>query len=736
MIGKPLTKELNSEQQRAVEFGDGALLVLAGAGSGKTRVLTYRYARLVREMRIHSSAILAVTFTNKAAKEMRERIQGVIGDPIQTSWIGTFHSICARMIRMAAPRLGFDSRFTIFDGDDQKSLLKTICRDHALDPTPERLSRLRTYIGRVKSGMEEPSGEGPAHEEAIRIYHAYQKTLRRMNAFDFDDLLAYPLEMFRKDESLLDEFAGRFEHVLVDEYQDTNGVQNELVRLLSSRCRNICAVGDDDQSIYRWRGADIANILHFEDSFPGAEVIRLEQNYRSTKPILDAAAAVIKNNSGRRGKRLWTERKGGDLLTRHHFRSERDEGHGLARDIQRRMDGGRSPSDFAIFYRTNAQSRSIEDGLRLHAIPYMLVGGTRFYERKEVKDCLAYLRLLVNGRDDVALGRVLNVPARGVGNRSRERLATLAGSRGIPLLQAAGAPDLVDAVGTRAARPIGALYDLLLRYARRAENEPPHDLVHDLIDEIRLLAHYEDKEGEKGVLRAENVKELVSAVAEFERRKPASRLADFLEEVSLLTDIDSWDDRNAAVTLMTLHNSKGLEFTHVYISGLEEGLLPHARSVGDDGEIEEERRLLYVGITRAKDRLTLSSASSRIRYGEFVPSVPSRFLEEIPPELVDDLTPRNTRTERHSHPLIHEELDSFPDYENESQEIQAEPEVARFRKGDLVKHGSWGAGRVTAVEGKGLQTKISVTFQAGFQKKIMVRYARLEHFPRSGKSGY
>ncbi|NNE07008.1 MAG: UvrD-helicase domain-containing protein [Gemmatimonadetes bacterium] len=733
-------KDLNPEQREAVLFGDGPLLVLAGAGSGKTRVLTYRYAHLVYEREVYPSRMLAVTFTNKAAAEMRARIEKQIGEGVG-GWIGTFHSISSRILRQVAPRVGFDPHFTIFDADDQRSLIKSICRDHGLDPTSERIGRVRAYVSRLKTDRGNiPEPESPMEEEAARIEPVYTQTLRRMNAFDFDDLLVVPIEIFQEDPHLLEEYASRFRYLLVDEYQDTNWVQNELVRMLSSVHGNVAAVGDDDQSIYRWRGADVKNILDFEETFPNAHVIRLEQNYRSTKPILDAASAVIENNVSRRGKRLWTDKPGGDLLTLQRFFTDREEGMSIARDIQRRVRMNMNRfSDFAVFYRTNAQSRSLEDGLRLHAVPYRLIGGLRFYERKEVKDLLAYLRLLANEADDLSFARILNVPARGVGAKSREHLVAHAKERGQSLLEAvrSGAP--VPGLTSRAAGRIGELGALLGRYSERARDEAPHDLVRDLAEEIGLVRFYESKEGEKGLLRGENIDELIAALADFERRKPSGNLVDFLAEVSLLTDIDSWDEGQEAVTLMTLHNSKGLEFPRVYIAGAEEGLLPHARSMMDESQLEEERRLFYVGLTRAMEKVTLSHVGSRLRYGEIAPAIPSRFLKEIPEELLEKIgalpsagrggigaAARPYSSGRSLFDEPEPAHDAFPDYENESQE---QP-VFRFEAGDGIRHASWGDGRVTRVEGSGMDTKITVEFRAGFTKKIMVRYASLEHLPR------
>ncbi|MBN1826776.1 MAG: UvrD-helicase domain-containing protein [Candidatus Eisenbacteria bacterium] len=732
--GLDLERELNDEQREAVLHEEGPLLVLAGAGSGKTRVLTYRFAHLVRRRGVSPSRILAVTFTNKAAGEMRERIEGLIGRLPYRLWVGTFHSIGARLLRETAHRTGLDRDFTIFDDDDQRRLIRSLCKDQGLDPTAERVGRILSAIRRRKSssaGIGGGEGNGPRTPERMefdRIAPLYEEGLRRMNALDFDDLLLRPVRLFHDHPEILQEYAYRFEHVLVDEYQDVNVIQNETVRLLHGAHHNVCAVGDDDQSIYRWRGADVRHILRFEESFPDARVVRLERNYRSRKPILDAASAVIGHNRGRRGKRLWTDREGGEMLERLEFRTERDEGLSLAREISRRIGDGRNrPADFALFYRTNAQSRSLEEGMRLHAVPYTIVGGTRFYERKEVKDLLAYLRVLVNERDDVSLGRVLNVPARGIGDVTRERLVAFAAGRGIPLRRALASAGEATDLSARARKILAGLDLLLARYAERSvAGGSPHGILRDLVQELRFVEALEEKEGERGSMRAENVEELVSAVAEYENRNPESTLVDFLAEVSLLTDIDTWEEGLDAVTLMTLHNSKGLEFLRVHIAGVEEGLLPHAFSMMSDDEIEEERRLFYVGLTRAKEKVTLSSVRSRMRFGEIAPCVPSRFFEEIPPELIEErlLGPDPARSFRPSlFPAAtaapREKQDPFPDYENESQEASV------LVPGERIRHGVWGIGRVEGVEGSGEKTKITVRFDAGFTKKIMVRYASI-----------
>ncbi len=726
MGGNDWERVLNPEQLEAVMHGSGPILVLAGAGSGKTRVLTYRFARLVEGEGVPAGRILAVTFTNKAAAEMRGRIEGLVGAVPRRLWVGTFHATGVRILRESGEALGVPRDFTILDAEDQKRLVKAVCREQGLDPVAERVERVLGAIRRRKGGggRRRGSASGPAAEsEGDALFAYYESARKRLNALDFDDLLEYPVRLLRERPELLALHAGRFEHLLVDEFQDTNRIQNEMVRLLSSAHGNVCAVGDDDQSIYGWRGAEVGNILRFEESFPGARVVRLERNYRSTAPILEAAHAVIRNNRGRRGKKLWTDRKGGEPLGLFRFRSEREEGLFVAGEIGRLIRAAAAPAgSWAVFYRTNSQSRAIEDALRAYAIPYAIVGGTRFYERMEVKDVLAYLRVLVNPRDDLSTERIVNVPARGIGETTRNRLRAWAATRGLSLLEACAAACSIEGLGGRAAARLEGFASLLRRFAERSRSEPPDRLVRALVDELRLAEAYEEKEGPKGETRGENVREFVSAIADFEARNPEAGLPEFLAEVSLLTDVDTWEETPDAVTLMTLHNSKGLEFPRVFLTGIEEGLLPHVLSTADDDEIEEERRLFYVGLTRAKEKVILTHATSRLRYGEIVPASPSRFLEEIPDHLIDEgpaPVPRlATRARGPGRP--EEGPDRFPDYENESQEPPA------FRKGDRIRHAVWGGGRVELVEGNGADMKLTIRFERGFTKKVLVRFAAIE----------
>ncbi|MBM3320106.1 MAG: UvrD-helicase domain-containing protein [Candidatus Eisenbacteria bacterium] len=725
-----LEKDLNPEQLEAVRHEGGPLLVLAGAGSGKTRVLTHRFARLAGAGGVPPGRILAVTFTNKAAGEMRERIEKLIGPLPYRLWVGTFHSIGVRILRRSGEALGIRSDFAILDAEDQRRLVKAVCREQGLDPSAERVESALATIRRRKGCFPREEGEnrrGRRASDGDFLFPFYESALRRLNALDFDDLLAWPVRLFLEREDVLRLHASRFEHVLVDEFQDTNRIQNEMIRLLSSVHGNVCAVGDDDQSIYGWRGADVGNILRFEESFPGARVIRLERNYRSTSAILEAAHAVIRNNRGRRGKKLWTERKGGEPVGLFRLRSEREEGLFIAEDVGARLRAGLGrPGDFAVFYRTNAQSRAIEDAFRALAIPYTIVGGTRFYERKEVKDVLAYLRLLVNRRDDLSFERVLNVPPRGIGERTRERLKAFAAAHGLPLLDACERAGAIDGLAKRGADLLEEFARRLARFRRRSEEAAPHVAAREIVEELGLDAMHEEKDELRGEARAENVREFISAIADYEARNPEGTLADFLGEVSLLTDLDSWEESRDAVTLMTLHNSKGLEFRRVYIAGVEEGLLPHLLSTERDEHVEEERRLFYVGLTRAKDRVTLTHASSRLRFGEIAPCSSSRFLEEIPSHMIDghrlagkgSARARTNRSDRDTSEEV------FPEYENESQE------AVPFRAGDRIRHAVWGEGRVTGVQGCGADTKLTIRFAPGFSKKILVRFASIERIGR------
>ncbi len=727
-LATDLLNGLNTVQQRAVRHESGPLLVLAGAGSGKTRVLTYRIAHLVSRG-VNPRRILAVTFTNKAAGEMRRRVSDLVGDDARQIWIGTFHSVCARILRLEARWGWWSPSFSIYDETDQIALVKDCMKRANLAESSLAPRSILSAISHAKDRLlsaDAYSAEGGGYfEECVaRVYREYEKGLIDNNAFDFDDLIMRTVELLKRNRPVLDAYADRFEHVLVDEYQDTSHAQYQLVNLLSSGWRNLCVVGDDDQSIYGWRGADISNILDFERDHPDAVVLRLEQNYRSTKKILAAAHDVVSCNVRRKEKELWTEREEG--LTPHLTRtaSEYREADLIRDTIMNRLSGrGLSYHDFAILYRTHAQSRVIEDSLRRAGIPYDIVGGVRFYERAEVKDVLAYLRVVDNPSDSVSLKRIINVPPRRIGEKTLAMLEQHAADAGVALLDVVADPSPADGVSPAAADALRALAGLLTRAGKTAEGAPVDVVIREVLDGSGYTEWLGGRKSEQTVEKLANVEELVSAATEFAEMSDDRSLGAFLSQVSLVANIDSWEDRANAVSLMTLHNAKGLEFTVVLIPGLEDGLLPHESSFGDEEELEEERRLFYVGMTRAMDELYLFAAGVRRRGGMMDARSPSRFLDEIGPGHLTEQSvlesvarpraPEARRARRTSY------VDEFPDYENMSQERSG------LGPGTRVAHPSLGEGVVIDVSGSGFDAVLNIRFDDGIEKRIMVRYGKL-----------
>jgi DNA helicase-2/ATP-dependent DNA helicase PcrA len=730
-LGADFVSDLNPVQQAAVRHGDGPLLVLAGAGSGKTRVLTYRVAYLIRERHVSPRRILAVTFTNKAAGEMKKRVAALVGGDAGQAWIGTFHSMCARILRREARWGWWTSAFSIFDDSDQTDLVKKSMEKAGVAASAFSARAVLGAISRAKdrlltAEMYAAEGGGYFEECVAKVYAEYEKGLRVNNALDFDDLIKETVQVFRANPPLLEAYAGRFLHVLVDEYQDTSHAQYALVNLLSGRHRNICVVGDDDQSIYGWRGADITNILDFEHDHPDATVLTLDQNYRSTKRILDAAHDVVSRNARRKEKKLWTEREEGSSVALSRVVNEYDEADAIRDAVLARVTReGRNYHDFAVLYRTHAQSRVIEDSLRRGGIPYDIVGGVRFYERAEVKDVLAYLRVIANPADAVSLERILNVPPRKIGDKSAARLAEAAAARGVPLLDALGVADEIEGLPAAAADSARKLAGMFDRLRKKSEAAPVDELLKDLLEETGYSAWLDGQKTEGSAQRLANVEELVSAATEFVDASGEESLGAFLEQVSLVANIDRWEDRANAVSLMTLHNAKGLEFTVVVIPGLEDGLLPHESAFADDDELEEERRLFYVGMTRAQDELCLLCADTRRRSGLTEMRVPSRFLDEIDAShLSVEETRAPTSWERAPSARTPgrrraRRTDVFPDYEDYSQEQQ------ELSPGARVRHPSWGEGEVLEVSGVGEDTIVRVRFGDGTEKRIMVRYGKL-----------
>jgi DNA helicase II / ATP-dependent DNA helicase PcrA len=752
MIGSTTVhlRELNPEQREAVEHLEGPLLVLAGAGSGKTRVLTVRIARLIEEHGVPPDRILAVTFTNKAAGEMKDRIRALLGRDPAGAWVGTFHSLGARLLRRHADRLGWDATFTIFDAEESLREIKRVMEALQIDPKRWRPQAVRSMLGEVKNQLVTPEEFAEQHGDGFdlltrnvaKIYPAYQKSLREQNAFDFDDLLVKPVELLRNETGILERYQERFAFLLVDEYQDTNHAQFRFVELLARKHRNLMVVGDDDQSIYRWRGADIRNILDFEGTYRGARVVRLERNYRSTSTILEAANRVIRRNRDRKEKTLRTDREAGERVTLTETADERDEANWILDEIEARIqDGGHAGfRDFTVLYRTNAQSRALEDAFRRRGVPYQIVGGVRFYERREIQDVLAYLRLISNPLDRAAFDRVVNTPRRGVGDATRKRLGAWADGEGITLLEAAARADEAPGLPGGGVQGLQRFAGLIRDFSVRAASHSVGPLLEDLVEDLDFLTHLRD-EGPEGDDRAENVKELIAGALDFEARMAEewdeappdyfTELDLFLQHVALITDIDRHDGESDVVTFMTLHNAKGLEFPVVFISGLEEGLFPLGRAYEEPAQLEEERRLFYVGITRAKDKLYLSWARERRRAGDFTFGTLSSFVKDIPEGLLEERRSAHLARERASFEsdrrgfrggqaggFRHRGETEYDDDLN-----QDRPQLVR---GERVTHPTFGSGTVVEVSGFGRDVRIAVDFDSVGRKKLLARYAGLE----------
>lgn len=748
-----ILKTLNPEQRAAVEHFEGPLLVLAGAGSGKTRVLTSRIAYLVEEYGVDPASILAVTFTNKAAGEMRERVRRLLGHEPAGMWIGTFHAIGARILRRHASILGWAPNFSILDADQTLRETKRVM-DRLNIPTKRwHPKAVHAAISSAKNQLVDAEEYAKlAHDVFARVvaevYPAYEASLKEQNAFDFDDLLVRPVELFTTYEALLTQFRERFQFLLVDEYQDTNHAQYRLLKLLASEHGNLMVVGDDDQSIYRWRGADIRNILDFESDFPSASVIRLEQNYRSSATILEAANRVIAENVRRKGKTLRTDAGPGERLTLVEAADEQDEANWIVAEVLARLEENPqlTARDFVILYRTNAQSRALEEAFRRHDLPYQIVGGTRFYERREIMDVLAYLRLISNPRDAGAFNRIVNYPRRGIGDTSLDKLLSWAAEEGLTPLDAAARAAECPTLGKAAVKPLVAFAEMIRRFQGLAAHIGVGELLEKLLEEIDLLEALRD-EGPEGEDRIDNVRELVAGAHEFDAAErdeedlevlqAATPLDLFLQKVSLIADVDRHDPDAHAVTMMTLHNAKGLEYPVVFISGLEDGLFPLARAYDDPEELEEERRLFYVGITRAMEKLYLTHARVRRRAGEVLRCVPSSFLESIPRELLEErTTPTLARTrtlgEERWRSRRRSSAAGSPWDDDGGQEsglvvdYSESQDAPRFVKGEVVRHPTFGRGTIRELSGFGRDLKAVIEFESVGRKKIIVRYANLQ----------
>ena len=763
-----LLDALNEPQRQAVMATDGPLLILAGAGSGKTRVLTHRTAYLIEECGVNPYNIMAITFTNKAAGEMRERIDQMVGYGSESIWVCTFHSTCVRILRRYIDRLGFGTNFTIYDSDDQKTLMKDICKRLEIDTKMYKEKMFLSAISSAKDELIDPiefetraAGDYVKRKQA-QVYREYQQALKQNNALDFDDLIMKTVELFKLDKEVLASYQDRFRYIMVDEYQDTNTAQFELIRLLALKYQNLCVVGDDDQSIYKFRGANIYNILNFEHHFPDATVIKLEQNYRSTQNILDAANAVIANNQGRKEKRLWTDNGAGDKITFEQLDTAAEEADFVARDIARRVRKGEYQyKDCAILYRTNAQSRLFEERFITANIPYKIFGGVNFYARKEVKDLLAYLKTIDNGQDDLAVRRIINIPKRGIGAASINKVALYAQEQEISFYDALCVAEQVPGLGKAAAK-IRPFVLFIQSMKAKAKLLSVADLLQEVIETTGYVRELEAEGTDEAEARIENIDELISKAVDYAEGEEAPTLNGFLENVALVADIDSFDENSDYVVLMTLHSAKGLEFPNVYLAGLEDGLFPSYMSITSDNsqaEIEEERRLAYVGITRAKKNLTITSARVRMVRGQTQYGKVSRFVREIPPELLSGkIYEPKTKEEPIEQSTFQKACKAFrtvPSYggsgygkevgegygstfrsSKATKPVYTKVENQRdfgsaggalsYQVGDRVRHIKFGDGEVMAIVSGGRDYEVTVDFDKAGTKKMFASFAKLK----------
>ncbi len=740
-----LLDDLNPTQREAVATTEGPVLVVAGAGSGKTRVLTYRIAHLIRDLGVTPSSILAITFTNKAANEMKERVGRLVGDSVRSMWVSTFHSACVRILRREAHRIGYRSGFTIYDAQDSLRLITQCLGELDLDPKKFPPRSIRASISNAKNELIDvdsfrTQGSGFFHEQIADVYRLYQQRLVEASAMDFDDLLMVTVELLAAFPEVLEWYQRRFTHIHVDEYQDTNHAQYELVRLLAQAHRNVCVVGDSDQSIYAFRGADIRNILSFEDDYPDATVIKLEQNYRSTQVILEAANAVIANNTQRIPKNLWSAGDHGAPIVQFAAEDEHDEASFIVDRVREHTASGRPLSDIAVFYRTNAQSRVIEDVFMRMGVTYNVVGGVKFYERREVRDAIAYLRVLVNPDDQLSVKRVLNVPKRSIGPTSVAHLDRFAQSEGITFFEALGRVGDVETLTARARRGIGGFVGLIGQLREETRSGGPSEAMRAVLDDSGLLDAYAEDGNIEALGRVENLRELAGVVEEYEESMAGglvddaewdemgglAKLEHFLETVSLVAETDELGE-DGAVTLMTIHNAKGLEYPVVFVVGMEDGVFPHSRSLGDPKELEEERRLCYVGITRAEERLYLTSASRRMLFGGVNHNPPSRFLAEIPEGTVEFAGPRRRPPRRSREASTRRSWDEIPAARPRTvtgDERKRENTIS-FAEGDRVMHERWGPGIIREVTGSGDRAEALVLFERAGQKRLLLAYAPL-----------
>ncbi|WP_048601179.1 DNA helicase PcrA [Rubeoparvulum massiliense] len=710
---------LNPEQRRAVLTTEGPVLILAGAGSGKTRVVTQRIAYLLAEKRVAPWSILAITFTNKAAREMKERVSQLVGADAEDIWISTFHSMCVRILRRDIERIGYSSRFTILDSTDQLSQVKDILKVLNIDPKRFDPRAILATISQAKNALQSPEEYAnlvgdPFMKVVSDVYTEYQRRLKTNQSLDFDDLLMVTVQLFKKVPEVLEYYQKKFRYIHVDEYQDTNAVQYQLVHLLAASHQNICVVGDTDQSIYSWRGADITNILRFEEDYPDAQVILLEQNYRSTKRILQAANEVIRNNTERKEKNLWTENEDGPLIQLYEAETEHDEAYYIVEQLEKKLQEGASYQDFAILYRTNAQSRIIEEVLIKSSHPYQLVGGTRFYERKEIRDVMAYLKLVANPHDDASFKRIVNVPKRGIGATSLDKLSQYAFEQGISLYTAASSAEEAGVSG-KAAGQLGAFAEMIRELSGQVDYQSVHELTEQVLERSRYIEELQQEKTIEAQTRIENIQEFLSVTLDFEKKSEDHSLISFLSDVALVADVDQWDEGQKRITLMTLHSAKGLEFPYVFLVGMEEGLFPHNRALSDEHEMEEERRLAYVGITRAEKGLYLTYARSRTIYGRIQSMPASRFIDEIPEELLErDGKKQQQAMFRSSTSLRSQRIHPGADL------------TLSWKVGEKVQHGKWGIGTIVGCKGEGDNLELDIAFPGMGIKKLLAKFAPIE----------
>lgn len=717
---------LNREQQQAVQHTEGPLLILAGAGSGKTKVLTVRIAYLLAQG-VNPYEILAITFTNKAAKEMKSRVEGLVGDVANRIWLSTFHSFCAKFLRFELDNfLGYNSNFTIYDTSDSqvviKAALKALNLDDKYYPVGAMISAISDAKNKLMFASDFRKQARDFYQQKVAdVYEYYEKELRKNNALDFDDLLLVAVKLLQSNAAVLEKYSKRFKYVMIDEYQDTNHAQYLLAYLLSSHWKNIAVVGDADQSIYAWRGADIQNILDFEKDYPNCTSIKLEQNYRSTKIILDAANAVIDNNEGRPEKNLWTDKTEGAKIQHFTAQSEHEEAAFIGDTIVKKHDIHGVPyGDMAILYRTNAQSRVLEEALIKRALPYTMVGGTKFYDRKEIKDVLAYLRVLYNPFDDLSLLRIINVPKRSIGATTVSKLQDYARENGTSLFMTLTQLHLVDTIKGKTKEKLEEFGILIFTLVAEMDDKSVLDILEAILDRTGYLAQLEESTDPQDQARTENIGELLSVAKDFQDTNPTGTVEDFLEQVALVNDVDSFEQEESKVTLMTLHAAKGLEFPIVFLGGLEEGLFPHSRTLMNPEEIEEERRLAYVGITRAEKELYISNATTRTVFGRTSSYLPSRFIDEIPAELVDSLRAKR-RIPDDIKPTVprHMSVASRP----VTKPIIRNEVIADWKVGDTAIHSKWGNGKVVNVSGEGAGMKLTIEFPTQGVRVVMAKFA-------------